>query len=80
MANQDSAPRKRNRFMSVMHILKELWWLWLLIIVVGIVLKLFYLIIAGAAFLIVCGIIVLVIKLALISNDEPSRSDRGDDG
>lgn len=80
MANQDSAPRKRNRFMSVMHILKELWWLWLLIIVVGIVLKLFYLIIAGAAFLIVCGIIVLVIKLALIRNDEPSRSDRGDAG
>ncbi len=77
MAQDDNRGGRRGRFDSFIHILKDLWWLWLLIIVVGIVLKLFYLIIAGAAFLIVCGIIVLILKLAFRSDDDSRNRDDG---
>lgn len=80
MGNQNITPRKRSRIFSVIHILKELWWLWLLIIIVGILLKLLYLIIAGVAFLIVCGIIYFVIRLALLRDDDPHRLSQGNDG
>ena len=75
MGNENHDIQKRSRFESICHILKSLWWVWLLIILAGIILKLFYLIIAGASFLIVCGLIILFVKLALSHDNTPSDND-----
>lgn len=80
MANKELNPRKRSRFESTIHILKEFWWLWLLIIIAGLVFKLLYLVVAGAVFLIVCGLLFFIIKIALMHDDERRESEQDSDG